>query len=262
MKRFLLLPLCLLALACVAHEYILLAAKYRLEKGDDLEAHLFVADGFNVQMERPYQADKTLAFELLTKAGKTDLRTANGTLPVLNRKVDFDGGGLLHMERGYARITLPNQKFLDYLKEDHIEDIAERIDRTKPAQRERYTRYIKCLVQSGSTLTDTVYKTATGQTFEVVLLQNPYGLKEGDKLRVQLLFRGAPLANKILTARNRIGNESVITTTKRTDAAGICTIGLPRKGEWFLHATHMIPCPDTTDADWESFWATYSFGLE
>ena len=33
------------------------------------------------------------------------------------------------------------------------------------------------------------------------------------------------------------------------------------KGDWFIHATHMIPCPDQQDALWESHWASYSFGI-
>lgn len=73
---------------------------------------------------------------------------------------------------------------------------------------------------------------------------------------------GKPLANKIITARNRIGSESAIALTSRTDAKGICSFKIIRKGEWFIHATQMIPCPDKTDSDWESFWASYSFEIE
>ena len=50
--------------------------------------------------------------------------------------------------------------------------------------------------------------------------------------------------------------------TARTDATGVCTFRLPKEGDWFLHATHMIACADQTDSDWESFWASYSFGIK
>lgn len=55
----------------LAHEYILLAYKYRLQKGDTLEMQLFVADGFNIQMERPLQKTITKSFELISKDGIT-----------------------------------------------------------------------------------------------------------------------------------------------------------------------------------------------
>ena len=118
--------------------------------------HLFVADGFNIEMERPYQKTQTKAFELLTKNRIIDLTAMeNGTLPIIHRKVDFEGGGLIHLERDYSRISLPTKKFFDYLKEDHIDGIADKVDTKKKEQRERYTRYIKCLVQSENIFEDT-----------------------------------------------------------------------------------------------------------
>ena len=252
---------CSLLFSLFAHEYILLAYKYRLQKGDTLEMHLFVADGFNIQMERPLQISITKKFELISENGTTDLLaiTKDETLPIINRKVDFDGLGLLHLERDYARITLPTEKFKAYLKEDHIENIS--VNNSKKIQRERYTRYIKSLVQSGIKKQDTLYKMIVGQNFEIVLLQNPYLLHIGDILKAKILFNRTPLANKIITARNRIGSEPTVMQTSRTDAMGICSFRLSRKGEWFIHATHMIPCADKADSDWESFWASYSFGM-
>jgi hypothetical protein len=226
--------------------------------------HLFVSDGFNIQLERPMQKEIIKNFELITERGTTDLlsSTKEGALPVVNIKVDFEGLGLLQMERDYARITLPTDKFLSYLKEDHIENISVKIDHAKKFQRERYTRYLKALVKSGNENKDTLYKKRTGQNFEIMLLQNPYMLHKGDVLKVQILFMGKPLANKIITARNRIGSENPIALTSRTDAKGICSFKIMRRGEWFIHATQMIPYVDKTDSDWESFWTSYSFEIE
>ncbi len=262
-KAFLVCVLFIVLVTAFAHEYILLAHKYRLQKGDDLEVHLFVADGFNIQMETPFQKTITKSFELITKDGIIDLSiTENGTLPIINRKADFEGGGLLHLERDYARISLATPKFLEYLKEDHMEYIAPKVDRKQKEQKERYTRYIKCLLQSGNSYGDTVYKKVVGQTFEIILLQNPYKLKTGDVLKAQVLFMGKPLQNKMITTRARTGSEPSTSLTSRTDAKGICSFTINRKGEWFLHATHMIACPDKTDSNWESFWTSYSFEID
>ncbi|MEJ7740287.1 MAG: DUF4198 domain-containing protein [Chitinophagaceae bacterium] len=256
--------LCVLLCAAFSHEYILIAYKYKVQKGDTLEMHLFVADGFNIEVERPMQTDITKKFELISENGVTDLLaiTGNGTMPVVNTPVDFEGPGLVHMERDYARIVLPTDKFLEYLKEDHIENINLKDEPPGKLQRERYSRYIKALVQSGNKHGDTLYKKITGQHFEIILLQDPYLLRVGDLIKVQMLFLGKPLANKMVTARNRTGNKPAVALTSRTDNHGICSFRLSRKGDWFFHTTHMIPCPDKADSDWESFWTSYSFGLE
>ncbi len=261
-KLFFIFGLLLLIGACFAHEYILLAYKYRLQRSDSLELHLFVADGFNIQLERPFQKAITKSFELITKSAITDLvTTENGALPIVHRKVDFDGGGLIHLERDYARISLPTAKFFDYLKEDHLDGIASLVDRSKKEQKERYTRYIKCLVQSGDNYSDTVYKTQTGQAFEILLLQNPYTLKPGNVLYVKILFLGKPLINKTITARARSGSDASTFLTSKTNINGICSFTINRRGEWFIHATHMMVSPDKNDSDWESFWTSYSFEI-
>ncbi|MBT0607358.1 DUF4198 domain-containing protein [Aequorivita echinoideorum] len=261
-RNFIFLIAAFIATAAVAHEYILLAYQYRLQKGDMLEVHLFVADGFNVQLERPLQAEMTKKFEMLNENGAVNLlkENKNGAFPILKRKVDFNGLALIHSERNYAKITLPNEKFKSYLKEDNIENIS--IDEVnKTEQRERYTRYLKLLVQSEPKANDTLYKTIVGQNLEIVLLENPYSLEIGETLHAQILFKGKPLANKTITARNRTGNKSATSQTSRTDANGTCNFTIDREGDWFVHVTHMIPSPDSKDADWESFWATYSFGI-
>lgn len=246
-----------------AHEYVLLAYKYKVQKGDTLELHLFSADGFNVQIERPMQLKNTKKFELITENGTTDLlaEAKDQALPILNRKVDFEGLGLLHMERDYARIALENKKFLSYLKEDHIENIVVKNESSKKVQKERYSRYIKTLVQSGTKPFGEQYKKVIGQNFEIVLLQNPYLLKKGDVLQARIIFMGKPLINKVITARNRLGSESAMFATSRTNVKGVCNFKITRNGEWFIHATHMIPCLDLLDSDWESFWASYSFQI-
>lgn len=71
------------------------------------------------------------------------------TLPTINRNVDFEGLELLYMERDYARISLLTAKVLAYLKEDHVKNIIVMKNTANKIQTERYSRYIKALVQSG-----------------------------------------------------------------------------------------------------------------
>ncbi|MEH6680743.1 MAG: DUF4198 domain-containing protein [Sediminicola sp.] len=247
----------------LAHEYILIAYKFIVQEGEKLELHLFVADGFNIELERPVQKSIIKKFELITADRKTNLLSTlkDGRLPILEMDVDFKGLGLIHMERDYARITLPSDEFKRYLLVDNIENIQIN-DSTQQEQSERYTRYIKTLIQSDPKTNDEIYKTIVGHNFEIVLLQNPYESRQDDWIRAKVLFMGEPLKNKVITARNRKGNEPAIFQYSRTDENGECSFKLERTGDWFLHATHMIESPDRDDTDWESFWATFSFGMK
>ncbi len=257
---------CILLVAIIgsSHEYILIASSFKLSKGDTLEAHLFVADGFNIELERPIQKSITQNFELISNNQTVDLlqNATDGSFPIIKTKVDFDGLGLIHMERDYAFITLSNEKFKEYLKEDYIENIQ--IDtKNKTSQRERYSRYIKSLIQSGNAnKLDTLHKKIVHQAFEIVLLDNPYLLKVGNQIKAQVFFRGKPLANKKITARNRVGGLAATKQITTTNENGICNFTINRKGDWFIHATHMIACSEPIVADWESFWVSYSFGIE
>ena len=252
----------LIASTVFAHEYVLIAYNYIVKEGEKLELHLFVADGFNIELERPVQKEITKKFELINENGKINLlpKLTDGALPIFEMNVNFKGLGLIHMERDYARITMPNDEFKSYLKGDNIENIKIN-DSTKIEQSERYTRYIKTLIQSNPKPNDTIYKTVVGHNFEIILLQNPYELKHGDWISAKVLFMSKPLTNKVITARNRLGNEPAIFQYSRTDENGLCSFKLEREGDWFFHATHMIASSQQNDTDWESFWTTFSFGL-
>lgn len=108
---------------------------------------------------------------------------------------------------------------------------------------------MKIYVQSKSITGDTLYKTRVGQHLEILLLSNPYQIKIGSTLNAQILFMGKPLPNKIIFARNRIGNQPSTLQKSKTNIDGICTFILNKKGNWFIHTTHMIACSEPAEAD-------------
>lgn len=252
--------------ACIAlqsHEYILLSENYFLQKGDPLHVHLFVAQGFNIELERPLQKHITKSFFIETTNGKTNLlqTSKDNQLSVIDTTVFFDGPALISMERDYSRIEMEPEKFAEYLQEDHLENIEFDATKVTSKQREKYSRYLKCLVLSGSDVSGNIYKKELNHALEILLLESPYTKKEGDELLCMVKFMGAPLPDKTLTVRNRDADENAISYTVKTNSEGIAKIKLQRKGTWVLHLTHMIPCADKLDCDWESFWASYSFGV-
>ena len=117
------------------------------------------------------------------------------------RRVVFKSPGsyLIAMERNQSYIKLDAQKFTDYLKEEGLKDIIEQRMKSGESQtegRERYSRYLKSLVQVGDRRDDT-YKRELGFRLEIIPINNPYLLKLGDSLVVRVLFEGKPLAGAI-----------------------------------------------------------------
>jgi uncharacterized GH25 family protein len=72
---------------------------------------------------------------------------------------------------------------------------------------------------------------------------------------------GKPLAGKVITARNRTGSEPATRQLSRTNAQGICSFVINRKGDWLLHATHMI-ASQKPQMLMGQLLASYCFGME
>ncbi|WP_299367177.1 DUF4198 domain-containing protein [Winogradskyella sp.] len=99
-------------------------------------------------------------------------------------------------------IELTAEKFNNYLKHDGVLDMLEyRTDNDLLDQDaiERYEKHVKAIYQVGDVKTDD-WKTVLGYPIEFVTLANPYEKYTGDKLEVQLLLDGAPLANQLVYA--------------------------------------------------------------
>ncbi|MGQ0542156.1 MAG: DUF4198 domain-containing protein, partial [Blastocatellia bacterium] len=185
-------------------------------------------------------------------------------LPLLTFSAEKPGNYLLAMERNWSYITLDADKFEDYLREDGMEYIIaerEKLGETKKEGKERYSRYIKGLIQVGDSRDKTFAKN-TALKLEIIPLKNPYSLKAGDTLGVQVLFEGKPLVGKTIFADNRDG-EAISKKKLVTDALGKATVNVDRKGIWIVRLVFMRRCTKACEgADWESFWGAYSFGLK
>lgn len=249
----------------MAHDYWLEPGNFTPSKGDLLVFHLYVGDQFEAELERPLQKSITRRFDLLTPQGTTDLlkQTTDGSLPVLSSRVDFVGQALIAMERDFVHIELSDSVFSEYLKHEdllHIDTLRQKIGK-KQTEIERYARFIKALIQVGEAGEGALYKTILGSMLEVVLLQNPYLLRAGDSIEVQVLFEGNPLGGQPVSAFVRDPSGGVSAFKARTDSTGIARFPLVSEGIWLLRLVHLVPCQKCESVDWESFWASYIFEL-
>lgn len=247
-----------------AHEYWFEPESFFLAPKEKTTVRLFVGDGLiNDREERPFQHNKTPMFSVFSRAGKRDLisRLKDGALPIYQFSGDAAGNYLLAMERNWTYITLEADKFDEYLRADGMEYIMaerEKLGESKNVGRERYSRFIKGLLQVGDKRDDT-FKKKIGLKLELIPLENPYSKKIGDTISFQILFDGRPLTGRTVFADNR-GSE---TQKMVTDKEGKFSFKLGKSGLWLARLVFMQRCKtDCGEADWESFWGAYSFGVK
>ncbi len=251
--------------ATSAHEYWLEPDSYFLTPRESSPVRLFLGEGLKVEEEMPYRYSKTSIFRLFSSEGTFDLArtTADEAKPLFSFSAQKSGNYLLAMERNWSYITLEPDKFEDYLREDGMEYIIaerERLGESKKEGKERYSRFIKSLIQVG-TKRDNTFSKKAGFRLEILPLNNPYALKKGDELIVKILFEDKPLAGRTIFADNRDG-DTISKQRLATDKDGVAKIKLDRKGVWLVRLVYMQRCTKSCeDADWESFWGSLSFGV-
>ena len=167
----------LFSMNAFAHEYWFEPETFFSARGDKTAVHLYVGDGLvKDREERVYQSEKTPMFQLFSTYKTWDLKTSltEGQMPIYNFSAEKVGNYLLAMERNWSYITLESNKFEDYLREDGMEYIiAERakLGENQKEGRERYSRFIKSLLQVGDKRDDT-YKKLIRLKLEIMPLEN------------------------------------------------------------------------------------------
>jgi uncharacterized GH25 family protein len=255
-----------------AHDFWMVPAELVVPADRQIMVSLYVGEGFVAESEKPFQRDRVLTFRhfynAATAAGTAPvvddvLKTGaslDGQTPLVSLPVRGAGGHLLAMERKPTTIELAAAKFDEYLRHEGLEPLVReraRLGESGQPGRERYSRYLKTLIQVGD-VQDQSFGLVTGAALELVPSQNPVFLAPGDELTVQILFRGQPLPGARLEASWRDGDDVRVSQVV-ADGTGRATVKMDRRGMWLLRMVHMVRCEGCPDADWESFWTSYTF---
>ena len=65
-----------------------------------------------------------------------------------------------------------------------------------------------------------------------------------------------------VVAVHRAADDALTKFAVVTDTRGVARFTLAQPGTWLIRSVYLRPCKGCKDADWESFWASYSFALE
>lgn len=259
------------ALPARAHEFWLAPSRYIAHAGDTIRVSAFSGMGFRGET-RPFAPQRVVR---LFAVGDTSAAFTKGAVEgdsIFATFVPRDGGGtLIAYESNAASIELPNVEFDEYLAEEGLAAVLalRRTDgNNRDAQRERYARCAKTWVSGPS------WQRASevmGLTLELVPLSDPSRAQE---LTLRVLFRGRPLAGALVRAwrqplahsgdsRGQAPRASVrVETESRSDRSGMVRLLIAGKGEWLLSCVHMEPSEDPAISEWQSWWASFTFGRQ
>ena len=179
-----------------------------------------------------------------------------------------DGGAIVEVILKPVATKQPRASFDEFVKHEGLDAIAAQLARAperRVEERRTYAKYAKTLLRIGKGRgAAKLYQKPLGHRLEILVDAGPFSLRPGRKLPVRLLFDGKPLAG----ARIVMGSTDVTTATQskmpgvRTDVEGRAQLQLdPSGGAHYVHALHMIPANGRSDVEWESFWATLTFGV-
>jgi hypothetical protein len=254
-----------LLLSLLAHDLYLMPSTFRPQPKQAFTIAFHNGDDFPFSQTTP-RLERMLNPRLLA-TGKsvplTNLRP-DGLKMLADAKLAAPGTWIAALESKPNGIELEPVSFKKYVEHEgltHVLAYREKHNESAMAGRERYSKYVKSIFQSGELTAD--YKLRTGAIIEIVPEAHPYLLHPGDSFPIQVFFRNQPAADLQIEAawlgQNGKPERNVV---GRTSKEGRLSIPIPVAGIWKLHTVLMERCQDTNAADWESFWASLTFEIQ
>lgn len=271
-----LLPVLLLlaaTTATLAHEFWLEPARYWVRPGASVHLRRFSGEDFTGEAWTGRSTRLTLFRHYAPgAAAPANLLPATPAAPPFDTiqstvTLRQPGTHLVALATNNAFITLEADKFSAYLKEEGLDNVlALRAQRNQTAEpgREAYRRCAKTLVQAGPVLpadTARAWARPVGLPLELVPDQNPYTLRPGAGLTVQVLLDGRPVAGQLVLLWRRGARPRPLLAKLHSNQNGRVLLPLPEAGQYLVSTVRMVAAPAGTGADWQSTWSTLSFGL-
>ncbi|MEZ0487766.1 DUF4198 domain-containing protein [Fibrella aquatica] len=264
----------LVSLLAQAHEFWLLPGTFFAEPGQVVPIEVLVGEYFNGERSEG-KKNRLIQYAHWVNGTKTDLSPSltGGHYGIVPLKIATPGTHLIAFANTNKQLSMRADSFLLYLQEeglDHVIQLRQKSGEAQTRSREVYRRCVKTLIQAGAvTPADQTYALDTGMPLEIIPVRNPYAVRAGQSADFRVLFDHKPLRNALVRYWNRpAGGPKTAPDSKpaglseehlRTDANGRVSFRL-KKGQNMVSLVHMVPTTDTTEADWQSFWGSLTFG--
>jgi uncharacterized GH25 family protein len=247
----------------LAHEFWLQPERFLYQPGDKINVRFWVGEDFN-GVNWSGSREKVNSLHLYFDGIKDDLsnRISDQKGDSLQLGIYDRGTAMIAFNSTNSFIRLEPEKFNEYLKEDGLDSAfayRQAHGELDSAGTEHYQRSVKTLVQVGDKFTKVTMP--TDLPLDLVPSKNPYQLKNGDSLYVQVLFNRLPLANHKVNSWQRLNGK-----TKRqefiSNSNGLIGFVVQRSGKWMVSAVHMQRNNDDPGCRWQSYWGSCTWGYE
>lgn len=265
MKRKIFLSIFALFILSVslAHEFWLQPLKFLLKSGEKLDIRIFVGEGFKGE---PWSGTKDKIVKLTHYGTGIEESVIDNVLDSDPKRIPLAfnqaGNHLIAFNNQNKPIKLEAEKFNAYLKEEGLDaalNFRKEHDELNKEGRELYQRCVKTLVQVGDKQDDTFGKN-TGMKLELIPKQNPYALRSNQALTFFVLFENQPLPNALVLLWHHTNGHTTVKKV-RSNATGEVTFPLQKNGRWMISTVQMVPHLNPQEADWQSYWGSYTFGF-
>lgn len=264
------IALALAAAPAAAHDFWIQPARFATAAGAPLPFDLLVGHGA-FRQRWGVETARVVRFDDISAAGSRDRRAVlhtqsgdnDGTLQFAT-----PGTHVVVLESKAALSVLPSIRFNDYLTVEGLTPALAERARTGSQDsegREFYSRRAKTLIQVGgrgqpAAGTSPVTR-PTGLKLEIVPQKNPYELKPGEALPVQILYEGRPLPGATVKLNNLDFDAEPIATT-RSDSAGRARFNVPLRGRWQLNVIWTKVVNGNPQADFDTVFSSLTFGFD
>lgn len=242
------------ASSLLAHDFWIEPSTYRPAVGQNLTVSLLVGQNFSGDTI-PRSSRLIDSFVVREQGSERPVNGFENQDPAGLLRIEKPGLAIVAYRSKPYPLQLAADKFEEFLKVEGLEQIsamrAKRGESAKP-DRELFYRYAKAFIVAGKNSDD--FRHSFGFRYELIPETNPMA---PSSLRVRAMFEGKPLAGVVVSAVHR--DDPNARLSARTDAKGRVTFALPRGGVWMVKSVQMVPAPTSTNADWESLWASFTF---
>ena len=250
--------------AAAAHNFWLQPETHTPDPGEQVRVDFKVGDAGAEASDWGVYWERIASFRLYGPDGATDQQgavrtTTRGEVGTALVSVEQPGSYALSFESTPSFSDLEGVRFDRYVANEGLTAIAEHRAMTRAGEAngtELYSRRAKALLQVGDTPTANVTR-PIGQTLEIVPLSNPFAMRAGEMLEVEVLWRGAPLEGATLhvitPSRNPDGDKLL------TDADGRASFVLEHGSRYLLTTVWGVPAPNDRRGDYFTIFSSLTF---
>lgn len=242
----------------LAQEYYLRPSAFTIKGREDLSVELYRGNKFDSTEDRKVENSRFKSANLYQGSKPEGLIDSAGavksslTVPYKSSGLNLVTVELFNSVEQKSRTSLNNQ-----FAEEGFADVADKAGMKQLFSVNNHYS-LKTLVMAVKS-SGSAYEVKTDGDFEIILSQNPYKMKYGEDITVQVLSRGEPVKKAHVAVTTRTLNGSLFASSQVTDDEGKAYVKLNRAGEWLIKAVNILPAEKS--ADFDRWFSSYSFSF-